>query len=423
MTVASFTVHEWKELAIGTGGVPHSVARRLHGLAERETRRLRVPQPVLSRTARPGLRAGQVVGVLTVPGASVEILPKVGGEQHEAGRHALTRMLAVAWDLPTVASDPALMATQSGDVLEILVRVFADNLLKAVRRGLPHRYQRREDDLPLLRGKLDVRRQITRHASQADRLACAFDELSVDTPLNRVLRAAVRRLVTVARTSANRRKLQEMTARFESVGDSADPLGEPVRLDRTNRAFHRLHAMAKLFLAADWQGTSAGRSEGFGLLFPMNELFEAFVGRSMQHALVRRDVRVQHRGRYALENCGAGLFALRPDIVVDDEIVIDTKWKRLNPSHPRLGVSESDVYQMLAYSQAYRARRLVLLYPWHEDLDQAGVCRSWRVFGTSTTFDIATVDVRKPEEVRCSLRKIVGGEGDRSPPAVARGLL
>lgn len=410
MTVASFTVHEWKELTIGAGGVPQPVAQRLHALAERETRRLRVPQPVLSRTARPGLRAGQVVGVMTVPGGSVEILPKVGGDQHEAGRHALTRMLAVAWDLPTVASDPALMGTQRGDLLEVLVRVFADNLLAAVRRGLPHRYLRREDDLPLLRGKLDVRRQLTRHASRADRLACAFDELSVDTPLNRVLRGAVRRLAPVARTSANRRKLQELAARFESVGDSADPLREPARLDRTNTAFHRLHAMARRFLAADWQSTSAGRSEGFGLLFPMNELFEAFVGRSMQRALVRRNVRLQHRGSYALESGGAGLFALRPDIVVDDDIVIDTKWKRLNPNHPRLGVAESDVYQMLAYSQAYRARRLVLLYPWHEDLSQAGVCRSWRVYGAPTKFDIATVDIRKPEEMRSELRKIVGGE-------------
>ena len=108
----------------------------------------------------------------------------------------------------------------------------------------------------------------------------------------------------------------------------------------------------------------------------------------------------------AMRRCGT----LRPDIVVDDDIVIDTKWKRLNPSLPRLGVSESDVYQLLAYSQAYRARRLVLLYPRHEDLGQAAICRSWRVYGTSTKFDIATVDIRKPEEVRCELRKIVNGE-------------
>ena len=409
MTLAAFTVREWEELPIGADGVSQSVAGRLHALAERETRRLRVPQPVLSRTARPGLRAGQVVGVITVPGASIEILPKVGGEQHGAGRQALTRMLAVGLDLPIVDSSPALMATKSGDLLEVLVRVFADSLLAAARRGLPQRYRQLEDDLPLLRGKLDVRRQITRNVLRTDRLACTFDELSVDTPLNRVLRSAVRRLVPVTRTAANRRRLQELAARFEPVGDSTDPLREPVRLDRTNTAFHRLHAMARLFLAADWQSTSAGRAEGFGLLFPMNELFEAFVGRSMQLGLAPRAVRLQRRDRYALERGGAGLFALRPDIVVDDDIVIDTKWKRLDASQTTLGVSESDVYQMLAYSRAYRARRLVLLYPWHEDLQRARICRSWHVYGTSTTFDVATVDIRKPEEARSELRKIVGG--------------
>ena len=153
------------------------------------------------------------------------------------GRHALTRMLAVALDLPIVDSSPALMATKRGDLLEILVRVFAENLLAAVRRGLPHRYRQFEDDLPLLRGKLDVRRQITRHDLRTDRMACAFDELSVDTPLNRMLKGAVRRVVPVARTAANRRRLQELTARFESVSESTDPLGEPVWLDRTNTAF------------------------------------------------------------------------------------------------------------------------------------------------------------------------------------------
>ena len=96
--------------------------------------------------------------------------------------------------------------------------------------------------------------------------------------------------------------------------------------------------------------------------------------------------------------------------MVDDEVVLDTKWKRLDPNQSTLGVSESDVYQMLAYSRAYRARRLVLVYPWHESLGQVGVCRSWLVFGSSTTFDVATVDIRKPEEVRSELRKIVGGE-------------
>ena len=399
-------MREWEELPIGDV-VPRSAARRLHVLAERETRRLRVPEPVLSRTARPGLRAGQVVGVLSVPGASLEILPKVDGRGDGTVRQALARMLAVALGLPVAANEAASMGSQREDLLEVVVRIFADRLLAAARRGLPRRYRLREEDLPLLRGKLDVRRQITRQAVRPDLLSCVHDELSEDTPLNRVLRAAVRRLLVVARTAANRRSLVELAGLFEAVGDSADPLSEPVVLDRTNTSFHRLHALARLFLAGDWQSTTTGSHHGFPLLFPMNDLFEVFVGRCMQSALAPSPVHLQHQGRYALEGTRGGVFALRPDIVVDGETVVDTKWKRLDGGKPSLGVDQSDVYQMLAYERAYRARRLVLLYPWHGGLPEAGVCRRWRVPGSSAMFDIATVEIGEPAFVRSSLRAIV----------------
>lgn len=218
------TVPEWEELPIGGNGVPLAAAGRLHALAERETRRLRVPQPVLSRTATPAFRAGQVVGVLSVPGAVVEILPKIEGRGDRAVRDSLVRMLAIAIDLPVTGDATSQMATQRENLLEVLVRLFSDRLLAAARRGLPQRYRTREESLPRLRGKLDVRRQIVRQVARAELLACIYDELSVDTPLNRVLRAAVRRLLVVVRSDANRRRLAELAARFEFVSDSVDPL-------------------------------------------------------------------------------------------------------------------------------------------------------------------------------------------------------
>ena len=221
--VRHFSVREWRTVPIGADGLSNASAGRLHALAERETRRLRIPQPILTRTAKPSLRAGPVVGVLSVPGASLEILPKIGNEGDPSVRRALTRMLAVAWGLPIADSEPAMLATQRENLLEVLIRLFADRLLVAVRRGLPHRYRLLEDDLPLLRGKLNVPRQLARHAIRADRLACSFDELSVDTPLNRVLNATVVRLAANTRSAANVRRLAELASRFEFVGDSPRP--------------------------------------------------------------------------------------------------------------------------------------------------------------------------------------------------------
>ena len=407
---ATHTVPEWGHLAIGENGVSPGSAERLHALAQRETKRLRVPQPVLTLTAEPSLLAGQVVGVLAVPGETVEILPKIEGEGPSAVRNALTKMLAVAWNLPIADSEPALLATQHTNLLEVLIRLFVDRLLVAVRRGLPHRYREREDDLAFLRGKLDIPRQLARHSVRPDGLACRFEELSVDTPLNRVLKAAVTRLALMSGSDTNLRRLAELAARFEFVGRSLAPVREPVRLDRTNTAFHRLYRLARALLGGQWQSTTSGDSEGFGLLFPMNDLFEEFVGRTMRAVLAPRSVNLQDSGSYALEGDRERerLFALRPDIVVDGDIVIDTKWKSLKAEEPTLGVKQDDVYQMLAYARAYQARRLVLLYPWHRDLSSVGTLRRWRVPNSDTTFEIAAVDVGRPDAVGETLREIVG---------------
>ena len=389
------------------------LADRLYATAERARKRLKHPRPVLERT-RKGLKAGDVVGIVAAPGTTLEILPKIDGEDG-AVRKALVSMLAVAWGLRVADGELAGFNTQRSDLLEVLIGLFANRLLAAVRRGMPRRYVGFEADLRLLRGSLNVVRQVTALAARPDVLACRFEELSEDTPLNRVLKAAVQRLLRVTRSAANARILGELAARLELVGDSPAPLKELVRLDRTNASYHDLHRLARLFLSGDWQSTTSGEALGFSLLFPMFELFERFVGKLIRRSAAPSLVRLQDKSHSALlddaKEPPKRLFELRPDVVIETptaaSIVLDTKWKELDGADgEKLGVASSDVYQMLVYGQAYDAKRLVLLYPWLPGLAK-GVNKSWRVQGTQTRLDIAAVDVGNPSSVASALREIV----------------
>ena len=388
------------------------LAARLCTTAERAAKRLKLSaKEVLERT-HSGVKAGQVVGIVALPGATLEILPKIHGPDQNV-RRSLLHMLCVAWDLRVADGELASLSRQHSDLLELLIGLFANRLLGAVRRGLPRRYINCEEDRQILRGRLHVVRQITTLAARPDMLACRYDELSEDTPLNRVLKAAVVRLARVTRSAANARLLAEIGARLESVGHSSAPLEEPVRLDRTNTAYHDLHQLARLFLSGDWQSTASGKSLGFSLLFPMWKLFEGFVGRCLCRALSPWPVDLQDESESVLrDEEGKKLFQLQPDAVIrtpSGRIVLDTKWKALNPADRtgKLGVAPSDVYQMLAYAQAYRAERLVLLYPWLEGVKK-GVTRHWCVARTERHLDIATIDVGEPRNVACALRQIVG---------------
>ena len=95
----------------------------------------------------------------------------------------------------------------------------------------------------------------------------------------------------------------------------------------------------------------------------------------------------------------------------------------LDARKPNLGIDQSDLYQMLADERAYRIQRLVLLYPWNDGLPH-GVCRRWRVPGSSAVFDAATVDVSEPAAVPSSLCAIVSTDvprrTERTEPAMRR---
>jgi 5-methylcytosine-specific restriction enzyme subunit McrC len=81
-------------------------------------------------------------------------------------------------------------------------------------------------------------------------------------------------------------------------------------------------------------------------------------------------------------------------------LVIDTKWKRLAPilDDPKQGVSQADIYQMMAYGRLYRCRRLILLYPHHAGLRaKAGLQSRHRIVSTDDELLIVTVNLAGQE--------------------------
>ncbi len=406
------TCREWEELPAGE--LTQAEIDRLVLAATKAARRAGLAQDAILKRTERGLAAQQMVGVLAAPGIAVEILPKVDGPDG-AVRAALVQMLAVVRDFDVHTSDLAAMSTQRHNWLELLIALFAKRLRTAIRRGLPRRYVRHEEDLAVLRGTLNVKRQFTHLLVRPDLVAGRFDELSENTPLNRVCRAAATRLAGMTRSLENRRRLMELLARLDNVADSASHLKEPVSLDRTNAEFHDVYRLARMFLSDPWQDTRSGRTPGFSFLFPMNVLFEEFVGRSLRKALGPGRVRLQGPSRRALKSeTGRHLFGLRPDIVVDARgcpVVLDTKWKNL------AGLpSKSDSFQMLVYGQAYRAKRVILVYPWHRAIGDEGIHRRWTVTGADYRFETATVDVGRPEAVPQRLLELFREQALERPP-------
>lgn len=420
-----YTVREWDTLphGDGEGSIPAHLARRLAALAKTSSFAGRGGGGVLE-DRRHELRARGVVGVIAAQGCSLEILPKIdimeeeGAERQNAAiRKRLVHMLAVALNLKIDMGRITQLDWQRDTLLEILIRIFCDKLTEAVRRGMPRRYLGHEDDLSALRGTLDVPRQFTRHAANPGHLACRFDELSQDIALNHIMKAAVAHLFRMSKSAANQQRLRELAFVYAEISDVPVPAlkwGEVI-IDRTNRSWHDLLGMAQLFLRNRYQTTSSGLGQGTSLLFEMNALFEEYVGRLVTRALAGTEFRVTLQGGrlFCLSSLDddRAVFQTKPDILIWRAAqvvhVIDTKWKRISAriDDPKLGVSQGDVYQMMAYAHLYKAPKLTLLYPHHEGLGtNEGVQAQFRITGQETLVETASVDVANGQDLVARLR-------------------
>lgn len=421
------TLREWQRIGYGDDDttIPTAEADRIAAVATRSSFAGRGGEGVLEH-GRKGLRARGVVGVIAAPGCQLEILPKIEGlgeydASNEALRRRLIHMVAVVHNLRIDAGSRAQLGWQKDTILELLIRLFCTRLMEAVRIGLPRRYLDHADDLPTLRGRLDVTRQFSRYAVSPQRLACRYDELSSDIALNQVMRAAVTRLQRVAQASDNQRILRELGFAYTEVTEVPVPAlrWDQITLDRTNQRWRELLSFARLLLGDRHQQTSAGAMDGHALLFEMNALFEQYIAKLVTRALAGSGYRVSSQGghRDCLFEADTGRFRTKPDLIIrhgeQSVLVLDTKWKQIAPriDNPKQGISQGDVYQLMAYSQLYGSTNVMLLYPHHSELPPEPIYTRYAIAreGAEETLHVATIVMTGPLGSHVdALKKLLG---------------
>ena len=71
------------------------------------------------------------------------------------------------------------------------------------------------------------------------------------------------------------------------------------------------------------------------------------------------------------------MVSLAPNIVIDDKIVLDTKWKIIDSRKNNMNMSQSDLYQMYAYGKKYNSTDAYLIYPKSEYFNQSSDKPNW----------------------------------------------
>ena len=140
--------------------------------------------------------------------------------------------------------------------------------------------------------------------------------------------------------------------------------------------YEKALSWCRVFLKGNSFTAFAGSEVALALLFPMEKIFESYVAAKIcKHLGSGVNLRTQDT-RYSLFDSPTRAFALRPDLVLEygeRTVIMDTKWKLLSDNVRNNGISQSDMYQMYAYSKKYNADGIVLLYPQSDSVKKGGI--------------------------------------------------
>ncbi|NGZ74996.1 McrC family protein [Saccharibacillus alkalitolerans] len=389
---AAFTLREYDTLCRGAGvnaygyvGLPEKTFDQLEKfILETPTAGdpLDDPSMLLALGSRPGagrtITARNYVGMIALPdGSVVEILPKLydrraeNPEQSaERARRTFLHMLRTIGDIPSKVSRQTGLGTSRGTLLDIFIRMFAEEALLLVKRGLKSDYREHEDNERFYKGKLQVSAHIRHNAVHRERFYIRYDEFGIDRPENRLIKTTLERLIRLTGSSRIQKELRMLLDAFDTVPSCADPAREwdKVSMDRNMQEYRTVLDWCRIFLDSRSFTPLGGADRAYALLFPMERIFERYVALLLKRRFAESSVQVstQDTAHKLFEE--PARFPLRPDIVLrgtpSGTIVMDTKWKMLSRRYGRdYGISQSDMYQMYAYGKKYGAKKVVLLYP------------------------------------------------------------
>lgn len=332
------------------------------------------------RRGRRVIQVTSFVGVIRAPdGYQIEVLPKVGkaigGSAVEACQ-LLIEMLCCLHGFRHVVTDRAQLSAARMPLLEIFISEFLRAVEHIVKRGLRSDYRQRQDNLFALRGKLLMSPHLRQNLFRADRFFTEHDEFSTDRPENRLLHAALRRVLILTGTQANQQLARELDFVFADVPPSTQTRidFQQVRLDRGMGYYADALAWARLILNEASPLTGSGHHTAPSLLFPMEAVFEAYVAKHLPRQLTPPLIlKTQARSHHLVRHREQNWFRLKPDLLIRDSdrdlLVLDTKWKLLDGlkanGTDKYGLSQSDFYQLQAYGLSYLdgTGDIVLIYP------------------------------------------------------------
>ena len=274
----------------------------------------------------------------------------------------LFRMLEYAYRLKSFRFlDGEIESSSLEDFYERLANVLAKRVLDRARRGLYRSYVPESNDLPYVRGQMDVQRTV--QSPWDVKLHCHYQLHTPDIEENQILAWTLLRITRSDITLE--RSLPAVRRAYRTLQGTVD-LKQFRPHDCVDRLYHRLnedyqplHALCRFFLENTGPSHNVGNRKMLPFLVNMDRLFEQFVAEWLRlHLPPEWSIESQERVYIGDDQnwyFEVDLVLYRAD-TSEPVCVLDTKYKAYKSS-------SDDIAQVVAYAGSKSCKHAVLIYP------------------------------------------------------------
>ena len=333
------------------------------------------------------------VGTIVLDDIQIEILPKIPLVENniEAEKIRFLEILqSIDYFKEKIFSNSKIEIIDTS-ILEIFIYLFIEEVEKIVKKGLIYKYVDKNENLNVFKGKLDINSHIKYNFSHKERFFMKFDEFSVNSLENIIIKLTIQKLKKISINPKNKESLNKIGYYFENISilESSIENLKYLTFDRMNVYYRNAIQWAKIFLNNQSSSIfSTNNGEMPSILFPMETIFENYIANKLVNIIQEKSynqltIKIQDNScsifsSISLNNIKVdnNILRIRPDIVIKNKntkeiFILDTKWKILNKLDDKFKISTEDIYQMLAYVKTYNDRnknnytckKAYLIYP------------------------------------------------------------
>ena len=386
-------------------------------------------QQFLDFIGQKNIRTKDYVGTIVYKGHQLNIFPKVFKEfkddddrksldlQHLM--HNLVKWIEYTAKIDYPYISIAADMENTDDLQELFVSLYVRYVKAALDRGLFFRYEEKTENLPTIRGRLDIKDYITKKypTGQFGKFLCSYSTFEFDNLLNRVIKSTLKFVWNIA-TPSNQKIIRNLLNKLGEVSDqNCTPRDcDTIQLSKMQSKYKIILSMSKMFLLNKTTNHNLDTHDSFCFMFPTDLLFEGFIGGFIQ-SIFNEDAKVTLQASEVslVDSIRLGdqefaqAFVMRHDILIEHKekgmFILDTKYKEVSRFEGNTDfrydlindINSGDLYQVLTYAVSRGLDKVYLLYPQfrfeEKEPNPAILKKSVEVEGQKSNIDIYAVRI------------------------------